>query len=151
LAGPGYDLVTGLGTPKADALIPDLIKLDTQPPAAPVLVIPAGSSSTTATLRDPAFLSRRVDIVRAMDVTSGPLLPVSAFAWNLAAATSYPPANIPIGSAIRNDGGLAQAAVAASHANQAVFETYSPFLSGSDDGNTVPDADVPDAPSDKNN
>ncbi len=30
-AGPGYDLVTGLGTPNAQYLIPDLVKIDSRP------------------------------------------------------------------------------------------------------------------------
>jgi len=42
-AGPGYDLVTGLGTPNAQNLIPDLVKIDSTP-AAPVTVYWTGDA-----------------------------------------------------------------------------------------------------------
>jgi hypothetical protein len=42
-AGPGYDLVTGLGTPNAQNLIPDLVKIDSSP-AAPATVYWTGDA-----------------------------------------------------------------------------------------------------------
>ncbi len=42
-AGPGYDVVTGLGTPNAQYLIPDLVKFDSRP-AAPVTVYWTGDA-----------------------------------------------------------------------------------------------------------
>ncbi len=42
-AGPGYDLVTGLGTPNAQYLIPDLVKIDSSP-AAPATVYWTGDA-----------------------------------------------------------------------------------------------------------
>ena len=42
-AGPGYDLVTGLGTPNAQYLIPDLVKIDSKP-AAPATVYWTGDA-----------------------------------------------------------------------------------------------------------
>jgi hypothetical protein len=42
-AGPGYDLVTGLGTPNVQYVIPDLVKIDSSP-AAPVTVYWTGDA-----------------------------------------------------------------------------------------------------------
>jgi hypothetical protein len=42
-AGPGYDLVTGLGTPNVQYLVPDLVKIDSSP-AAPVTVYWTGDA-----------------------------------------------------------------------------------------------------------
>src|SRR5262249_28900687 len=57
LAGPGYDLVTGLGSPKANLLIPDLsafglaseVSIVTQPPPS---VVAGGSFGIIATATD---------------------------------------------------------------------------------------------------
>jgi hypothetical protein len=42
-AGPGYDLVTGLGTPNVQYLVPDLVKIDSSP-ASPVTVYWTGDA-----------------------------------------------------------------------------------------------------------
>jgi hypothetical protein len=44
-AGPGYDLVTGVGTPNAQYLVPDLVATDSTPPA-PVTLYWTGDAST---------------------------------------------------------------------------------------------------------
>ena len=44
-AGPGYDLVTGIGTPIANQLVPDLAALNTVLPAAPSFTATAVSST----------------------------------------------------------------------------------------------------------
>jgi hypothetical protein len=52
-AGPGYDLVTGLGTPVANLVVSDLVGTASPPPAPtnqpPVVVNPASASPTTVT------------------------------------------------------------------------------------------------------
>jgi hypothetical protein len=150
LAGPGYDLVTGRGTPKADALIPDLIKLDKEPSSAPPLVSNAASTSpTAATLKDPFFLARRVDIVQVIAGPSSPYVPVPLSAGNQATAAGYPPGSPILSPAARGDAALTPGSVANAHASLLAVASYSQFVHGSDGGDVVPDGDGFDKPPDK--
>jgi subtilase family serine protease len=84
-AGPGYDLVTGLGTPQANKLIPDLVGQTNPPVGATHFTVSAPAGSTAGT----AFTVT----VTALDSTNNP---VTSYAGTVHFTSSDTQAGLPL-------------------------------------------------------
>jgi subtilase family serine protease len=100
-AGPGYNLVTGLGTPAANVLIPDLAQAatssETQVAAAPVARLASSTSSGTGKKAQPSDLIAAQISLALTNVAGAQLspLPVTPSGFGATQAFAAPPAVMP--------------------------------------------------------